>query len=138
MSLFDQIVSATAGLSSQQGEGGNSPISAILELINNPQTGGISGIIQSFESGGLGGVVKSWVSTGQNLPVSADQIQNVLGSEQIRHLASQLGIDPDQASTRLAEYLPQVIDKLTPDGSLPAGGDILAQGMNLLKGKFFG
>lgn len=138
MSLFDQILGATGGRSDQQGEGSSSPLGAILQLINNPQTGGLSGIIESFEAGGLGGVVRSWVSTGQNLPVSADQIQSALGSEQIRDLANQLGVDPEQASTRLAEYLPQVIDKLTPDGRLPEGGDLLAQGMNLLKGKFFG
>jgi uncharacterized protein YidB (DUF937 family) len=137
MGLFDQILSATGGLSDQQGESGSSPFGAILQLVNNPQTGGISGILQSFEAGGMGEVVKSWVSTGQNQSISAEQIQSVLGSEQIKNFASQLGIDPDQASARLAEYLPQVIDKLTPNGTLPEGGDLLAQGMNLLKGKFF-
>jgi uncharacterized protein YidB (DUF937 family) len=60
----------------------------------------------------------------------------VLGSEQVRNLASRLGMDPDQASTRLAEYLPQVIDKLAPDGKVPEGNVLLAQGMSLLKGKF--
>lgn len=138
MGLFDQILSATGGLSGQQGEGGDSPLGAILQLLNNPQTGGLSGILQSFETGGLGEVVKSWVSTGQNQSISAEQIQSVLGSEQIQNFASRLGIDPDQASARLAEYLPQVIDKLTPQGTVPEGGDLLAQGMNLLKGKFFG
>lgn len=138
MGLFDQILGATGGLPGQQGEGANSPLGAILQLVNNPQSGGLSGILQSFEAGGLGEVVKSWVSTGQNQPISAEQIQSVLGSEQIQNFASRLGIDPDQASARLAEYLPQVIDKLTPQGTLPEGGDLLSQGMNLLKGKFFG
>jgi uncharacterized protein YidB (DUF937 family) len=137
MGLFDQILSATGGLSDQQGEGGSSPLGAILQLVNNPQTGGISGILQSFEAGGLGEVVKSWVSTGQNLPITADQIQSVIGSEQIQNIANRLGVDPAQASAQIAEYLPQVIDKLTPNGTLPEGGDLLAQGMNLLKGKFF-
>lgn len=137
MGLFDQIISATGGLSDQQGDSGSSPLGAILQLVNNPQNGGIAGILQSFEAGGLGEVVKSWISTGQNLPITADQIQSVLGSEQIQNFASRLGIDPAQASAQFAEYLPQVIDKLTPDGNLPQGGDLLAQGMNLLKGKIF-
>jgi uncharacterized protein YidB (DUF937 family) len=138
MGLFDQILGAAGGPSDPSGEGGNAPLGAILQWVNHPQTGGLGGIIQSFEAGGLGEVVKSWVSTGQNLPVSAEQIQNVLGSQQLRQLASQFGIDPDQASACLAQYLPQVIDKLTPGGQVPDGADLMTQGMGLLKGKLFG
>lgn len=138
MGLFDQVVSAAEGLAGQTGTGGNSVLEAVMHLANNPQTGGLPGLIQSFEQGGLGEVVKSWVSTGQNLPISADQIQSVLGNEQIRNLASKLGIDPDQASAHLAEYLPQIVDKLTPGGTVPEGEDLMAKGFDLLKGKLFG
>jgi len=138
MGLFDQVLSTVSGISGQPGEDGNSLLGAIMQLANTPQMGGLSGLIQSFENGGLGEVARSWVSTGQNLPISAEQIQSVLGSEQIRNLASKLGIDPEQASSHLAEYLPQVIDKLTPNGHVPEGGDLMAQGIELLKGKLFG
>ena len=138
MGLLDQVLGATGALSSQQNEGTNPLFAAVLQMASNPQTGGLTGIVQSLENGGLGDVVKSWVSTGQNLPISAEQIQSVLGNEQVRNLATQLGIDPEQASSHLAQYLPQVIDKLTPAGNVPQGEDLLAQGMGLLKGKFFG
>jgi uncharacterized protein YidB (DUF937 family) len=104
-----------------------------MQLINN-QPGGLGGLVQSFQQGGLGEVVNSWVSTGQNLPVSAEQLQSVLGGGQLQNIAAQLGVSPEQASGSLADLLPQVVDKLTPNGQLPeGGGDLLAQGMDLLK-----
>ena len=138
MGLFDQVVGAIGGASGQQAEGDNALLSTVLQLVNNPQTGGLAGLVQSFQNGGLGEVVKSWVSTGQNLPISADQIQNALGSETVQNIAGKLGLNTEEVSGQLAELLPQVVDKLTPDGTIPEGGDLLTQGMSLLKGKFFG
>lgn len=138
MGLFDQLASAAGGLGGASAEGGNSLLNTVLQLVNNPQTGGLAGLVQSFQKGGLSEIVNSWVSTGQNLPVSAEQIQSVLGSGQVQGIASQLGISTDQASGQLADLLPQVVDKLTPNGAVPEGGDLLAQGMDLLKGKLFG
>lgn len=137
MGLFDQVIGAVGCASGQQGEGGNTLLSTVLQLVNNPQTGGLAGLVQSFQHGGLGEIVKSWVSTGQNLPISADQIQSALGSGTLQNIASQLGLNTDQVSGQLAELLPQVVDKLTPDGTVPESGDLLAQGMELLKGKIF-
>lgn len=138
MGLFDQVVGTIGGVSDQQAEGGNVLLSTVLQLVNNPQTGGLAGLVQSFQNSGLGEIVKSWVSTGQNLPISADQIQSALGSGPLQNIANQLGLNTDQVSGQLAELLPQVVDKLTPDGTVPEGSDLLAQGMNLLKGKLFG
>jgi uncharacterized protein YidB (DUF937 family) len=130
MGLFDSVVGALAGGQS----GGESPLlNVVMQLINNPQTGGLSGLVQSFEQGGLGEVVKSWVSTGQNLPISAEQIKAVLGDGKLQEIASQMGISPDQASGSLAELLPKVVDHLTPNGQLPESGSLLAEGMDLLK-----
>lgn len=109
-----------------------------MQLINNPQLGGLSGLIQQFQQGGLAEVVNSWVSTGQNLPISAEQIQGALGSSTVQDIAAQLGLSSEQASGELAKFLPQVIDQLTPNGTVPQGGDLLAQGLDLLKGKLFG
>jgi uncharacterized protein YidB (DUF937 family) len=86
----------------------------------------------------MGDIVKSWVSTGQNLPISAEQIQSVLGNEQLQSLAAQAGLDTGQLSGQLAQLLPQVVDRLTPDGTVPEGSDLMSRGMELLKGKLFG
>ncbi len=130
MGLLDSVVGALAGGQS----GGDSPLlNVVMQLVNNPQTGGLGGLVQSFQQGGLGDVVKSWVSTGQNLPISAEQIQAVLGGGQLQNIAAQLGMSTEQASGGLADLLPQVVDKLTPNGQLPEGGDLLAQGLDMLK-----
>jgi len=137
MGLFDQVLSAASSLTNQQQSGSGDLMANVMQMLNNPQIGGISGLISTFQNGGMGEVVKSWVSTGENLPISAEQIQSVMGNEQISHMASQLGIDPAQASAQLAQYLPQIVNHLTPDGTVPEG-DLMAQGMALLKGKLFG
>lgn len=138
MGLLDQVAGAVAGLSGQSAEGGSSLLDSVLRLVNDPQTGGLPGLVQAFQNGGLTEVVNSWVSTGQNLPISPEQIQSILGSEQVKNIASQLGISTDQASGGLADLLPQVVDKLTPNGTLPESNDLVAQGLELLKGKLFG
>jgi len=79
-------------------------------------------------------LISSWISTGENLPINADQIREVLGNETISNLAAKAGISTDDLSAKLSEYLPGVIDKLTPDGSLPEGG-LLEKGLDFLKGK---
>lgn len=130
MSLFDQVVGA---LSAGESGGQGNLLQTVMHLINNPQTGGLQGLIQAFQQGGLGDIVNSWVSSGQNLPISAEQIQSVLGGSGLQELAAKLGISPAQASGSLAEMLPQIVDKMTPNGEVPQGGDLLAQGMDLLK-----
>lgn len=133
MGLLDQVVGALAG---GQGNGGNMQlIQAVLQLINNPQIGGLAGLLQTLQQGGLGEAASSWVSTGRNLPVSAEQIQASLGDSLIPGLAEQLGMTQQQASGSLAEFLPQIIDQLTPNGQLPqeGQGDLLSMGLSMLK-----
>jgi uncharacterized protein YidB (DUF937 family) len=109
----------------------------VLGLINNPQTGGLGGLVEMFKSKGLGDAVSSWISTGENQPVSNDQITSALGSNTIQEISQKLGISGTDASNGLAALLPQVIDKLTPDGSIPEG-DLLEQGLSILKQKLLG
>jgi len=130
MGLFDQVVGALAG-GEADGRGGLLQIA--MQLINDPKIGGLQGLVQSFQQGGLGEIVNSWVSNGQNLPISAEQIQSVLGGSSLQDMAARLGMSPEQASGNLAEMLPQLVDRMTPNGQLPEGGDLLAQGMDLLK-----
>ncbi len=136
MGLLDSVAGALAG---GQAGGNNALMDIVMQLVNNPQAGGLAGLVQSFQQGGLADVVNSWVSSGQNLPISAEQLQSVLGSGTLQNIAAQLGVSPEQASGSLADLLPQVVDKLTPGGELPAGGDLLTQGLDLLKkGGLFG
>ena len=136
MSLLDQALGALAG--GQSGDN-SALLQTVMQLVNNPQNGGLEGLIQSFQQGGLGEIVNSWVSTGQNLPISAEQIQSVLGGSSLSGLAVQLGVSPEQASGSLADMLPQLIDQMTPNGQMPQGGDLLTQGLDMLKkGGLFG
>ena len=121
-------------MSSMLSSSSNPMASSVIQMLNN-QPGGLSGLLQQFHDKGLGGLVTSWVSTGQNLPISADQIQHVLGSEQVKDLAAKAGISPEVASSHLAEFLPMLIDKLTPNGQVPqASSSLLESGLSMLKG----
>lgn len=88
----------------------------VMSLLN--QAGGIGGLVQAFEKQGLGGVIQSWIGSGQNTPVSAQQIASVLGPEKLAAIAAKFGMDPQQAQQILATVLPQVVDKLTPQGQV--------------------
>ena len=134
MGLLDSVVGALAG---SQGQSGNPLLDIAMQLIQ--RQGGLGGLVQSFQQGGLGDIVNSWVSTGQNLPVSAEQLQSVLGGSQLQEIAAQLGMGHEQAAGGLASLLPQIVDHLTPNGQLPANGDMLSQGLEMLKkGGLFG
>lgn len=109
MNLFDGIAGVLGD------KAGNFDLNSLASALGD---GGISGIVQNLSQGGLGDIVQSWIGNGENLPVSLDQLQAIIGSEQVTKIASSLGIDPSQ----IADVLPGLIDKLTPGGALPQGG----------------
>ena len=82
--------------------------------------GGLQNIASQFEKNGFGDTIKSWISQGQNLPITADQIHQALGSDKVKELAAKLGLPVDKLAELLAQHLPQAIDKVTPDGKLPS------------------
>ncbi|MEO7032124.1 MAG: YidB family protein [Burkholderiaceae bacterium] len=134
MGLFDSIAGQVGNaLSRTEGGEHGGLMETVMGLINNPQSGGIQGLMDSFKNQGVGGLLASWIGNGENQPISAEQIQSVLGSEKVQAIADKLGISTADASAKLAGLLPQVIDKLTPNGQVPEGG-LLEQGMSLLKG----
>ena len=135
MGLLDELAGGLAGKLFSGGDK-NKLFESIMGLINNPQTGGLSGLAQMFKDKGLGDAISSWISTGENLPVSADQIKHVLGMDQIQQISKNAGVPEEEASKGLAGLLPEVIDKLTPEGKVPES-DMLAQGLNMLKNKLF-
>jgi uncharacterized protein YidB (DUF937 family) len=83
--------------------------------------GGLNAIVAKLQQSGLGDIAKSWVGTGQNLPISADQLKQVLGSDVVRQLAAKYNIPIDQVAEVLAHQLPQAVDNASPDGKLPHG-----------------
>ncbi|MBI3366991.1 MAG: DUF937 domain-containing protein [Burkholderiales bacterium] len=124
MGLLDSILGAALGGNS--GGGGNPQADLLRNVIgmlgNDGPGGGLAGLVQQFEQGGLGEVVQSWIASGHNLPVSADQLRNVLGNDRLGALAQQLGLSHGQTADQLAQVLPQLVDHLTPGGQMPAGG----------------
>jgi len=128
MGLLDSVLGSLSG-----GSGGNNQLlDSVMQIVN--QNGGVGGLAEKFQQGGLGELAKSWISTGENLPVSAEQLQSVLGSDQLAGLAEKFGMNSGDLSSQLSQYLPQVIDKLTPNGDVPQG-DLLSSALDMFKGK---
>ena len=126
MDIMDSLKSVIGG-SNQQ----NDLMSTVMGLLGGQ--GGLNNLIGQFASKELGDVIGSWVGTGKNLPISGDQLKGVLGDDTIKNLASKLGMDSSALTGQLSNLLPQVVDKLTPEGKVP-GGDIMSKGMDLLGG----
>jgi uncharacterized protein YidB (DUF937 family) len=132
MGILDSITGQTNTGSSNTGS--NMLISALMSILASQ--GGIAGLIQKFSRSGLGDHVNSWVSTGQNKPLSPQQVQQGLGQDTIDELAQKTGMGHDEVKSQLSQVLPQVVDKLTPDGQVPAHTDLVSKGMDMLKGLF--
>jgi uncharacterized protein YidB (DUF937 family) len=107
----------------------------VIGLVNNLQGGGLSGLVEQFTSKGMGGLISSWIGTGENQPITGDQIEQTFGNDKIQEMAQKLGISGTEVSGGLVALLPQIIDKLTPDGKLPEGG-MLDQAIGFLKKSF--
>ena len=120
MGLLDSILGAGSGESGASGQA-NPLIGIVGGLL--AQSGGLQGLANKFAQSGHGNAFQSWVGMGENQPVSSNQIQNVVGSEQVNAIATRVGVDPAMVSTFLAEYLPKIVDKLTPAGKVDPAAD---------------
>lgn len=89
------------------------------KVIND--NGGVAGLVQKFQNSGLGEMANSWIGKGENQAVQPEQVQASLGPDQLNQLAAQLGIPASELAGHLAKVIPQVVDKLTPEGQLPEG-----------------
>lgn len=121
--MLDQLVKGVfQGLTGNQG-GGNALLQLAASMLsNNGQFGGIAGLIQQFQRAGLGDQMSSWISTGPNLPISAQQLAQVFGSGQMQQMANQVGLALEAFGDQLSQLLPQIVDRLTPQGQAPEGG----------------
>ena len=136
MGFLDTITGlAGQAMSSVQSskDGGNPLLTGVLGMLQNHE-GGLGGLVEKFREKGLGDIAASWIGTGENLPITAEQLKGVLGNETLGQMASQLGVSGDQLSAQLSGLLPQIIDKLTPNGQVAGGGFDLGQAMGMLQG----
>ena len=133
MGLLDSILSQVTG-----GGGSSNPLlNVVLNMVTHQSGGGIAGLVQQFESAGLGQQAASWVGTGPNQPITADHVNQALGSDKIQQIAQQLGLDPAQVSSQLAQLIPKVVNHLTPNGQVPQGGDLQSSIAGLLQHALF-
>ena len=128
-SLLDQLKSQLGGILAAEtagAKGAQSPshdphamLESVVDLIG--QHGGLGGLLDKLKASGLGDAVSSWVGTGDNQPVPANQLESAVGANTISQIIAKLGVTKEQASALLAQYLPMVIDRLTPHGKLEEG-----------------
>ncbi len=125
MGLLDEVVGKLGGQGGQSGG-----LGAITDLINSH--GGINGLVQQLNQGGLGDQVKSWIGTGSNQSVSGGQVQQALGSDRLQKLADKTGTSPQHIAEQLAQVLPHLVDKSTPNGDV-SQSNALAGGAEAIK-----
>jgi uncharacterized protein YidB (DUF937 family) len=108
MGMFDGLLGGIVG-------------AGMVSVVNNvlEKHGGLQGVVNEFERNGLGPTVRSWVSTGPNQPISPGEVQRALGPDLLQQLSQKSGVSVEDLSRKLAEVLPQAVDRMTPDGSIP-------------------
>jgi uncharacterized protein YidB (DUF937 family) len=150
---LDDILGGLAGSGNAQPMSGGNPLGAILGGLTSgnqaqsgslltaalsllQQNGGLGQVVEMFRGSGMGAQADSWVGAGANMALSGDQLQQVFGSSALGNVASQLGMSSGQASSAMAQILPELVNQLTPGGRLPDdSGDVLAQGLAFLRGR---
>lgn len=141
MGLFDAL--AKQALGNMLGAGSNPQGELLSGLLN--QAGGLSGLMRKFDQAGLKDTFSSWVGAGENKPIQSAQLQQILGSDAVAEVARKIGLDAQTVLPLLCQFLPQVIDKLTPNGAVedsnPSGDQlqsVLASVMKSRLGGLFG
>jgi uncharacterized protein YidB (DUF937 family) len=120
MGILDSLEDSPAFKNAlSQLEGAVLPV-VLGQVMGNGGQGGLSAIVAKLQQAGFGDQVKSWIGTGQNLPITAEQLQQVLGSDTVKQLAARFNIPVDQISKILAQQLPKAVDGASPHGTLPA------------------
>jgi uncharacterized protein YidB (DUF937 family) len=120
MALMDMVMNLVKGVmggQAQQG-GGDMMSNLVMGVLQNGFQGGAGGLLKQLTQAGLGEQVQSWLSQGANMPVSPEQLQNAIGNDQIMGMAQQFGVSPDMLSNAMSQFLPGIIDKLSPNGTL--------------------
>lgn len=118
-------------LGEEDGGAGGKLIGSLLDALGSGGGQSLSGLLQQLQEGGLGDKARSWVGTGGNDPVSGPEIAQALPYQTLDHVAEQSGLSPEQAADRIAQLLPEVVNKLTPGGDIPQGTleDVIRRGI---------
>jgi len=120
MGLFDDLLKSAVGGEAQDPEAqSRGLVEGLLDLLEQPDSGGVDGLARSFERQGLGAEAESWIGTGANRPVSSAQITQTLGPSQVDSLSRRAGLGSAAGAAAIAAILPALIDKLTPAGRAP-------------------
>ncbi len=114
MGLMDSLMGVLNQVGGAQGAG-KGAIDGIMDIFRGS---GMKGILQEFQNSGLGDIINSWISSGKNLPISTEQIKDALGMDRIREFAQKAGVDEEASIDMLKKMLPDVVDKMTPKGSV--------------------
>ena len=127
MGLLDSVLGQVLGGAQGGVTAGSGNDAALLQAVlgmlgNDAPGGGLNGLIEGFQRGGLGDVMSSWIASGHNQPISPDQLGQVLGPDALSALTRQTGGQSGDLLGQLAQLLPQVVDRLTPQGQVPASG----------------
>lgn len=140
--MLSNILGSVASSILNNGNNNQSVAIQLIQVLLQSQ-GGIEGIIKRFQESGLEEILKSWISTDEkNQPISANQVVEVVGQENMSQAAQKVGVSELDASNVLAEYLPKMVDMLTPNGQLPDlnnlnVNDLMAQAAKGMLGKLF-
>ena len=140
--MLSNILGSVASSILNNGNNNQSVAIQLIQVLLQSQ-GGIEGIIKRFQESGLEEILKSWISTDEkNQPISANQVVEVIGQENMSQAAQKVGVSELDASNVLAEYLPKMVDMLTPNGQLPDlnnlnVNDLMAQAAKGMLGKLF-
>jgi len=137
MGLLDTVLGSLMGGSG----GGGSPMQGVLSSLlggggqqqqggmgnqggMGGMSGGLGGLLSSFEQAGLGHVAQSWIGNGPNQSVSPQQLQSVLGDNQVQSMSSQAGMAPTDFLSQLSQHLPNAVNGMTPNGRVPDEGQM--------------
>lgn len=119
MGLLDTVLGS---LGEQDAQSGHTNLPAALT--NLLQNGGLSGLAGQFQNAGLGHLFESWVGQGANKGIAPQEVRQALGDDKLNGMAAQTGMSRDQLLPMIAKYLPQLIDRLTPQGRLPNDAEL--------------
>ena len=123
MGILESVIGSLLGGSSGGSSGMGGVLSGLLGGGGQGTGGGLGDIVSKFEQAGLGNIAQSWIGNGANQPVSPQQLQNVFG-DQVPGMASQAGLSQGDFLSQLSQHLPNAVDSMTPNGSLPSDGSM--------------
>jgi len=124
MGLLDQVVGAALGGGAGAKGGGLNAVllQQLIGMLGKP--GALNNLMAAFQQQGMGNILQSWLGSGQNLPISPSQVQQVLGTGALTEMAKGAGIGVPETANALSSLLPQVVDKISPGGTAPAANDL--------------